>query len=83
MLKINNEKAIDIAKNQIRSWREAEFTKNDIALQNALADNDDAARVQAIERRNYLRDLPLLCEGKSVDELKHIMSTLGIIKEVV
>ena len=78
LIKINNEKAIEIAKDKIRAWREAEFAKNDIAIQNALVDGNETARLEAVEYRDYLRDLPSQCEGKNLDELKALMSELGI-----
>ena len=81
MLKTNNDKAIEIAKNKIRNWREGQFAINDIKLQNALADGDDVAKQAAIERRDYLRDLPSECEGKTVEELTTIMKGLNIIEE--
>ena len=70
LIKINNEKAIEITKEKIRAWREAEFAKNDIAIQNALVDGDETARLEAVAYRDYLRDLPARCEGKTLDELK-------------
>jgi len=76
MIVINNEKAIEIVKDKIRAWREAEFKKNDVAIQNALVDGDETARQEAVEYRDYLRDLPAQCEGKSLDELKMILSSL-------
>ena len=78
LIKINEIKAIEITKEKIRAWREAEFAKNDIAIQNALVDGDETARLEAVEYRDYLRDLPAQCEGKSIDELKALMSELGI-----
>ena len=73
MLKINPQKAIDIAKDRIRAWRETEFAENDVRIQNALADGDEQTRIQAVAYRDYLRDLPQQCEGKSIEELKAIM----------
>ena len=78
LIKINNEKAIEITKEKIRNWREIEFKTNDIKLQNALVDGDETAKQEAVEYRDYLRDLPSQCEGKSLDELKALMSELGI-----
>ena len=74
MIVINNNKAIELVKNKIRAWREAEFAKNDIAIQNALVDGKDTTELVA--RRNYLRDLPTVCDGKSLDELKVILGGL-------
>lgn len=77
MIIINNEKAIEITKNKIRTWRELEFKTNDIAIQNALIDGADTAILVA--RRDYLRDLPNQCEGKTLVELKALMNELGIL----
>ena len=74
MIIINNEKAIEMVKNKIRVWRESEFKKNDVAIQTALLDGTDTTKL--IARRDYLRDLPAMCEGKSLDELKAILEGL-------
>lgn len=78
LIKINNEKAIEITKERIRTWRELKFKENDVNLQNALVDGNETARQEAVEYRDYLRDLPAQCEGKNLDELKALMSELGI-----
>lgn len=78
LIKINEEKAIEITKEKIRAWREIKFKENDIKLQNALVDGDETARQEAVEYRDYLRDLPAKCEGKNLDELKTLISELGI-----
>ncbi|WP_422477185.1 hypothetical protein [Pleomorphochaeta sp. DL1XJH-081] len=77
MLKINPEKALVITQERIRAWREEEFKKNDINLQNALVDGTDTT--QFVERRNWLRDLPQMCEGKTVEELKAFILELGVV----
>lgn len=74
MIVINNDKAIELVKGKIRAWRESEFAKNDVAIQNALVDGKDTTEL--IARRNYLRDLPTTCDGKSLDELKVILESL-------
>lgn len=79
MIVINNAKAVNIAKAKIRIWREAEFKTNDVALQNALVDGTDTSLL--VTRREYLRNLPLQCENKSVDELLDILNKLNITKE--
>ena len=78
LIKINEDKAIEITKEKIRAWREIKFKENDIKLQNALVDGNETARQEAVEYRDYLRDLPAQCEGKNLDELKALMSELGI-----
>ena len=75
MIIINNEKAIEVAKNKIRVWRESEFKKNDLDIQNALVDGSDTTTL--IERRDYLRDLTNQCNSKTVEELLAIIKTLG------
>ena len=74
MIVINNDKAIEIVKSKIREWRESEFKKNDISLQNAIVDNDEVKKQECILRRDYLRDLTSICDGKNVEELKVILS---------
>ena len=74
MIIINNEKAIEIAKEKTRAWREAEFKKNDLAIQNALVDGIDTTEL--IARRDYLRDLPSSCDGKSIEELTVILNDI-------
>lgn len=78
LIKINNEKAIEITKEKIRTWRELKFKENDIKLQNALVDGDETVKQETVEYRDYLRDLPNQCEGKNLDELEALMSELGI-----
>jgi hypothetical protein len=75
MILINNDKAIEVAKNKIRVWREAEFKKNDLAIQNALVDGSDMTALVA--RRDYLRDMTTVCNGKSIEELITIIDRLG------
>ena len=74
MITINNDKAIEITKNKIRAWREAEFKKNDLAIQNALIDGSDMTALVA--RRDYLRDMTTVCNGKSIEELISILEVL-------
>ena len=76
MIVINQEKAIEIAKDKIRTWRESEFKENDLAIQNAFVDGNDIDTL--IVRRDYLRDLTNQCNGKTVDELLELIKTLGI-----
>lgn len=80
MIVINGVKAIEMVKGKIRAWREAEFHKNDLAIQNALLNGSDTTEL--IARRDYLRDLPATCEGKSLDELKVILEGLSNIKNI-
>jgi len=75
MIVINTAKAIEVTKELIRTWRESEFKKNDEAIQNALVDGLDTTDL--LTRRNFLRDLPNSCEGKTLEELKEILKNLS------
>lgn len=77
MIVINETKAIEMTKNKLRDWRESEFKKNDIAIQNALLDGTDTTEL--IARRDYLRDLPNQCDGKSLEELKAMLESVNVI----
>jgi len=76
MLTVNRDKAELIAQDRIRQWREKQFVENDVRIQNALADGDAVALQEAKYKRDWLRDLPQMCEGKTVDELKIIIQEL-------
>jgi hypothetical protein len=76
MITINQEKAIELTKDKIRVWREAEFKENDLAIQNALVDG--SSTTELIARRDYLRDLTNQCENKTIEELKELMIEIGI-----
>lgn len=78
LIKINEAKAIEITKEKIRAWRENEFKANDIKLQNALVDGDEVAKAEAVAYRDYLRDLPTTCNGKTLDELKAMLAEKNI-----
>ena len=78
MIVINNEKAIELTKNKIRAWRDIEFKKNDVAIQNAIVDGNEVAKAEAAAYRDYLRDLPAQCDGKTLDELKAMLVEKGV-----
>lgn len=77
MIVIDNTKAIEVTKAKLRAFREAEFKKNDVKLQNALVDGDEVAKQEAIAYRDYLRDLPSTCDGKTLDDLKQILEGIN------
>lgn len=83
MLRINNEKAVAIAQERIRAWRDTAFAKNDVRIQNALADGDEDARLQAVMYRQYLRNLPQQCMGKDLEGLKAIMDGVMSFQEYI
>jgi hypothetical protein len=73
MLSINNEKAIALAADTLRKQREAAFSKNDIRIQNSIADGDESLKAKAVAYRDYLRDIPVICDGKKIEELRNIL----------
>lgn len=75
MILINQDKAIEIAKDKVRVYRKNEFKVNDLAIQNALLEGADTSAL--IARRDYLRNLPDECTDKSIEELEALIITLG------
>lgn len=76
LIKINNEKAIDITKEKIRAIREPMFTKLDVEFQMALEKGTDTSSIVAEKQR--LRDLTDLANDKTVDELIVILQELEV-----
>ena len=74
LIKINNEKAIEITKEKIRAIREPMFTKLDVEFQIALEKGTDTSDIVAEKQR--LRDLTDLANNKTVDELLVILQEL-------
>ena len=72
MIKINQDKAIEIAKEKIRAIRESMLKKLDVDFQRALETGSDTSQIVAEKQR--LRDLT---EGKTVEELLVILEKLG------
>ena len=75
LIKINNEKAIEITKEKIRAIREPMFAKLDIEFQIALEKGLDTSEIVAEKQR--LRDLTDLANDKTVEELLAILEELG------
>ena len=75
MIKINNEKAIEITKEKIRAIREPMFKQLDLDFQRALETGSDTSLIVAEKQR--LRDLTDIANGKTVEELTQILNELG------
>ena len=76
LIKINNEKAIEITKEKIRTIREPMCTKLDVEFQMALEKGTDTPNIVAKKQR--LRDLTDLANDKTVDELLVILQELEV-----
>ena len=74
LIKINNEKAIEITKEKIRAIREPMFAKLDVEFQRALEKGTDTSSIVAEKQR--LRDLTDLANDKTVEELLVILQEL-------
>lgn len=75
MIKINQDKAIEVAKNKIRAIREPMFKKLDLDFQRALENGSDTSDIVAEKQK--LRDLTDTVNGKTVEELYKILNELG------
>ena len=74
MIVINNEKAIEIAKEKIRAIREPKFKELDLAFQRALETGSDTTLI--VQQKQRLRDLTDLANDKTVEELLVILKEL-------
>ena len=74
MIVINNEKAIEIAKEKIRSIREPKFKQLDLEFQRALETGSDTTLI--VQEKQRLRDLTDLANNKTVEELLVILKEL-------
>ena len=75
MIVINQDKAIEIAKEKIRTIREPMFKKLDLDFQRALEQNSDTSAI--VQEKQKLRDLTNSVNGKTVEELLLILEELG------
>lgn len=74
MIVINNEKAIEIAKDKIRVIREPKFKQLDLDFQRALETGSDTTLI--VQEKQRLRDLTDLANNKTVEELLVILKEL-------
>ena len=74
MIVINNEKAIEIAKEKIRAFREPKLKQLDIDFQRALETGSDTTLI--VQEKQKLRDLTDLANDKTVEELLVILQEL-------
>ena len=74
LIKINQDKAIEITKEKIRAIREPMFTKLDVEFQMALEKGIDTSSIVAEKQR--LRDLTDSANNKTVEELLVILQEL-------
>ena len=75
MIVINNEKAIEIAKEKIRAIRVPKFKQLDLDFQRALETGSDTTLI--VQEKQKLRDLTDIVNGKTVEELLVILEEFG------
>ena len=75
MIVINQDKAIEVAKDKMRAIREPMFKKLDLDFQRALENCSDTSDI--IAEKQKLRDLTDTVNGKTVEELSQILNELG------
>lgn len=76
MIVINNEKAIEIAKDKIRVIREPMFKQLDLDFQRALETGSDTTLI--VQEKQRLRDLTDIVNGKTVEELSIMLNELKV-----
>ena len=74
MITINQDKAIEIAKEKIRAIREPKFKQLDLDFQRALETGSDTTLI--VQEKQRLRDLTDIVNGKTVEELLSILESL-------
>lgn len=75
MIVINNDKAIEITKNKIRADRDPKLQALDVEFQKALETGADTTTIVA--QKQVLRDATDEADGKTPEELKVIIDSLG------
>ena len=75
MIVINNEKAIEIAKDKIREYREPKFKQLDIEIMKNITDAKKLAEIEAEKQK--LRDMTKETDGKTVEELQILLDEIG------
>ena len=76
MIVINNDKAVEIAKEKIRAIREPMFKKLDLDFQIALEQGSETTEI--VKEKQKLRDLTDTANGKTVEELLVVLNELGV-----
>lgn len=78
LIKINNEKAIEITKEKIRALREPMFKQLDLDFQRALETGSDTTLI--VQEKQRLRDLTDSANDKTPDELLLVLKQLEVAK---
>ncbi len=75
MIKIYNIKAIEVAKNKIREYRNPLLSQLDIEIMKNITDAKKLAEIEAEKQK--LRDMTKETDGKTVEELQILLAEIG------
>lgn len=76
MIKIDNIKAIEVAKNKIREYRNPLLSQLDIEIMKNITDAKKLAEIEAEKQK--LRDMTKETDGKTVEELQILLAEIGV-----
>lgn len=76
MIKIDNIKAIEVAKNKIREYRNPLLSQLDIEIMKNITDAKKLAEIEAEKQK--LRDMTKETDGKTVEELQVLLAEIEV-----
>lgn len=75
MIKIDNTRAIEVAKDKIREYRNPLLSKLDIEIMKNITDAEKLAEIETEKQK--LRDMTKEADGKTVEELQILLAEIG------
>ena len=76
MIKIDNTRAIEVAKDKIREYRNHLLSQLDIEIMKNITDAKKLAEIEAENQK--LRDMTHETDGKTVEELQILLAEIGV-----
>lgn len=76
MIKIDNTRAIEVAKDKIREYRNHLLSQLDIEIMKNITDAKKLAEIEAEKQK--LRDMTKETDGKTVEELQILLAEIGV-----
>lgn len=76
MIKIDNTRAIEVAKDKIREYRNPLLSQLDIEIMKNITDAKKLAEIEAEKQK--LRDMTKDTDGKTVEELQILLAEIGV-----
>lgn len=75
MITINQDKAIEVAKDKIREYRNPLLYQLDIEIMKNITDAEKLAEIETEKQK--LRDMTKEADGKTVEELQILLAEIG------